>query len=148
MNKLSSQDRASLIRLAASLPKGSEERRTLLAAFLRMAGVSLPPSYREVLKSLYPEGPHKMYGPKVSDIKDLLGVMGKLLPDPYSVTLNTYRTGSSLSFTFSDGTKFSLSTTKVSDAIYVDSGLTSKQFPLSAQGLRAAASLVSDLSSK
>ena len=31
MNKLSSQDRSSLIRLASSLPKGSKERRTILS---------------------------------------------------------------------------------------------------------------------
>lgn len=31
MNKLSSQDRATLLRLAAGLPQGSEERRTILA---------------------------------------------------------------------------------------------------------------------
>ncbi len=39
MNKLSSQDRASLIRLASSLPKGSERRRSILAGLSLLAGL-------------------------------------------------------------------------------------------------------------
>lgn len=43
MNKLSSQDRASLIRLASSLPAGDENRKTILAGLVKTSSLDLQP---------------------------------------------------------------------------------------------------------
>ena len=53
MNKISSQDRAALIRLASSLPPGSEERKAILAALSQTAAVK--PADLEALKKVEAE---------------------------------------------------------------------------------------------
>lgn len=42
MNKLSSQDRSSLIRLASAMPKGSEERKAILAGLSKISRYKYP----------------------------------------------------------------------------------------------------------
>ena len=57
MKNLTSSDRKSLIRLAASLPKGSEERRAILAGLNKKGKLKLvpnqPPTWMEGVKKSY-----------------------------------------------------------------------------------------------
>jgi hypothetical protein len=45
MNKLSSQDKTSLIKLASSLPVGSAERRAILAGLKKVSWMDSPPDF-------------------------------------------------------------------------------------------------------